>query len=40
MPGTALALGALILFRRRWSGAARSVPLAIGKPARKEGSAK
>jgi len=40
MPGTALALGALILFRRRSSSAARSVPLALAKATRKEGGAK
>lgn len=40
MPGTALALGALILYRRRSTSAARGTPLAAGKEGRKEGSVK
>ena len=40
MPATALALGALILYRRRSVSALRGVPLPLGKEARKEGSAK
>lgn len=40
MPGTALALGALILYRRRSASAQRGTPLALGKEARKAGSVK
>jgi len=40
MPGTALFLGALILYRRRSASAARALPVAVGKQARKEGAAK
>jgi hypothetical protein len=40
MPGTALALGALILYRRRSASAARGTPPALGKGARKDGAGK
>lgn len=40
MPATALALGALILYRRRSASALRGVPLALGKEAGKQGSVK
>lgn len=40
MPGTALALGALILYRRRSTSAARALPIPLRKATHKDGGAK